>query len=155
MGKQAMGNIAFNQLSRMDTLLYLLVYPMRPLVETATSRFIGFHRLGAGQNACIAVMSYSGYDIEDAIVMNRVPPPSLRNPVLRLMQARGNLTPAVKAAAARGRDLALCPRAAKLPDSPGFDAAHLLSTALDAVCFAEGQNGGGRQGSSGRNSPLR
>lgn len=27
MGKQAMGNIAFNQLSRMDTLLYLLVYP--------------------------------------------------------------------------------------------------------------------------------
>lgn len=75
MGKQAMGNIAFNQLSRMDTLLYLLVYPMRPLVETATSRFIGFHRLGAGQNACIAVMSYSGYDIEDAIVMNRVPPP--------------------------------------------------------------------------------
>lgn len=72
MGKQAMGNIAFNQLSRMDTLLYLLVYPMRPLVETATSRFIGFERLGAGQNACIAVMSYSGYDIEDAIVMNRV-----------------------------------------------------------------------------------
>lgn len=27
MGKQAMGNIAFNQLSRMDTLMYLLVYP--------------------------------------------------------------------------------------------------------------------------------
>lgn len=73
MGKQAMGNVAFNQLNRMDTLLYLLVYPMRPMVETATSRFIGFERLGAGQNACIAVLSYSGYDIEDAIVMNRVP----------------------------------------------------------------------------------
>ena len=29
MGKQAMGNIAFNQLARMDTLLYLLVYPQR------------------------------------------------------------------------------------------------------------------------------
>ena len=27
MGKQAMGNVAYNQLSRMDTLLYLLVYP--------------------------------------------------------------------------------------------------------------------------------
>lgn len=72
MGKQAMGNVAFNQLNRMDTLLYLLAYPMRPMVETATSRFIGFERLGAGQNACIAVLSYSGYDIEDAIVMNRV-----------------------------------------------------------------------------------
>jgi DNA-directed RNA polymerase III subunit RPC2 len=29
MGKQAMGNIAYNQLNRMDTLLYLLVYPQR------------------------------------------------------------------------------------------------------------------------------
>jgi hypothetical protein len=27
MGKQAMGNIAYNQLNRMDTLLYLLSYP--------------------------------------------------------------------------------------------------------------------------------
>ena len=27
MGKQAMGNVAFNQLNRMDTLLYLLCYP--------------------------------------------------------------------------------------------------------------------------------
>ena len=44
----------------------------RPLVQTATSSFVGFERLGAGQNACVAVMSYSGYDIEDAIVMNKV-----------------------------------------------------------------------------------
>ena len=27
MGKQAMGNVAYNQLCRMDTLLYLLAYP--------------------------------------------------------------------------------------------------------------------------------
>ena len=29
MGKQSMGNVAYNQLNRMDTLLYLLVYPQR------------------------------------------------------------------------------------------------------------------------------
>ncbi|KAF3337656.1 DNA-directed RNA polymerase III subunit RPC2 [Carex littledalei] len=71
MGKQAMGNIAFNQLSRADTLLYLLVYAQRPLLTTKTIELVGYDKLGAGQNATVAVMSYSGYDIEDAIVMNK------------------------------------------------------------------------------------
>ena len=59
-GLQAMGNIAFNQLSRMDTLLYLLVYPQRPLLTTQTIQLVRFDELGAGQNATVAVMSYSG-----------------------------------------------------------------------------------------------
>ena len=40
-------------------------------MKTKTIELIGYDRLGAGQNATVAVMSYSGYDIEDAIVMNR------------------------------------------------------------------------------------
>ncbi|CAH1448175.1 unnamed protein product [Lactuca virosa] len=71
MGKQAMGNIAYNQLCRMDTLIYLLAYPQRPLLTTRTIELVGYDKLGAGQNATVAVMSYSGYDIEDAIVMNK------------------------------------------------------------------------------------
>ncbi|KAK6163105.1 hypothetical protein DH2020_002946 [Rehmannia glutinosa] len=71
MGKQAMGNIAYNQLCRMDTLIYLLVYPQRPLLTTRTIELVSYDKLGAGQNATVAVMSYSGYDIEDAIVMNK------------------------------------------------------------------------------------
>ncbi|KAL8153604.1 hypothetical protein V2J09_011364 [Rumex salicifolius] len=59
------------QLNRMDTLLYLLVYPQRPLLTTKTIELVGYDKLGAGQNATVAVMSYSGYDIEDAIVMNK------------------------------------------------------------------------------------
>ncbi|TVU29093.1 hypothetical protein EJB05_20641 [Eragrostis curvula] len=100
MGKQAMGNIAYNQarnhmiflylmlhcffsfqgennvlivlqLFRADSLLYLLVYAQRPLLTTKTIELAGYDKLGAGQNATVAVMGYSGYDIEDAIVMNK------------------------------------------------------------------------------------
>jgi DNA-directed RNA polymerase III subunit RPC2 len=72
MGKQAIGAIAYNQLNRIDTLLYLLVYPQQPMVKTKTIELVGYDRLPAGQNATVAVMSYSGYDIEDALILNKV-----------------------------------------------------------------------------------
>ena len=71
MGKQAMGTIALNQKNRIDTLLYNLVYPMKPMVKTRTIELSNFENLPAGQNAIVAVMSYSGYDIEDAVILNR------------------------------------------------------------------------------------
>lgn len=71
MGKQAMGIIGYNQLNRVDTLLYLMIYPQTPLVRTRTIELINYEKLPAGQNASVAVMSYSGYDIEDAIVVNK------------------------------------------------------------------------------------
>ncbi|KAF3619593.1 putative germin-like protein 2-3-like [Capsicum annuum] len=42
MGKQAMGNIAYDQLNRMDDLLYLLVYPQRPLLKTRAIELVGY-----------------------------------------------------------------------------------------------------------------
>ncbi|KAK2465545.1 hypothetical protein APHAL10511_002437 [Amanita phalloides] len=71
MGKQAIGAIGFNQLNRIDTLLYLSVYPQQPMVKTKTIELIGYDKLPAGQNATIAIMSYSGYDIEDALILNK------------------------------------------------------------------------------------
>jgi DNA-directed RNA polymerase III subunit RPC2 len=71
MGKQAIGFIANNQFLRIDTLLYLMVYPQKPLVKTRTIELIKYDKLPAGQNATVAVMSYSGYDIEDALVLNK------------------------------------------------------------------------------------
>jgi len=72
MGKQAIGAIGYNQLNRIDTLLYLSVYPQQPMVKTKTIELVGYDRLPAGQNATVAVMSYSGYDIEDALILNKV-----------------------------------------------------------------------------------
>lgn len=71
MGKQAIGTIGYNQLNRIDTLLYLLVYPQKPMVKTKTIELIHFDKIPAGQNATVAVMSYSGYDIEDALILNK------------------------------------------------------------------------------------
>jgi len=71
MGKQAIGAIAYNQFMRLDTLLYLMVYPQQPMVKTRTIELTKYDKLPAGQNATVAVMSYSGYDIEDALVLNK------------------------------------------------------------------------------------
>jgi DNA-directed RNA polymerase III subunit RPC2 len=71
MGKQAIGAIASNQFLRIDSLLYLMVYPQKPMVKTRTIELVKYDQLPAGQNATVAVMSYSGYDIEDALVLNK------------------------------------------------------------------------------------
>lgn len=71
MGKQAMGTVAKNQYERMDSLLYSLVYPQKPMVKSRVLDLIHFDALPGGCNATLAVMSCSGYDIEDAILLNK------------------------------------------------------------------------------------
>lgn len=71
MGRQAAGTIGYNQRKRMDTVMYNLVYPQRPIVKTKTSEIIKYDELPAGENAIVVIMSYGGYDIEDALVVNK------------------------------------------------------------------------------------
>ncbi|EEC49608.1 predicted protein [Phaeodactylum tricornutum CCAP 1055/1] len=71
MAKQAMGSVSMNQYERMDGLIYTLIYPQKPMVKSRTLDLVNFDNIPGGHNACIAVMSYSGYDIEDAIILNK------------------------------------------------------------------------------------
>ena len=89
MGKQAIGNVGYNQLVRSDNVLFLMIYPQKPLVKTLSIELSNYEKLPAGQNASIAVMSYSGYDIEDAILLNKA---SLDRGFGRIMSLRRNET---------------------------------------------------------------
>ena len=66
-----------------------MIYPQKPLVKTLTIELTNYEKLPAGQNASIAVMSYSGYDIEDAILLNKA---SLDRGFGRIMSLRRNET---------------------------------------------------------------
>lgn len=71
MGKQALGTVCMNQYIRADTVLLLGAYPQRPLCRSKAMNLTNYEKLGAGINAMVCVMSYSGYDIEDAQVYNK------------------------------------------------------------------------------------
>lgn len=71
MGKQAVGPTALNIMNRVDKATYFNCYPQMPMVQTRTIRYSRYHEMPCGQNGIVAIMSYSGYDIEDALIMNR------------------------------------------------------------------------------------
>jgi len=71
MAKQSLGIYAANFRLRMDTRAHLLHYPQRPLVKTHGMEAIKFNLRPAGQNFVIGLISYSGYNMEDSLIMNR------------------------------------------------------------------------------------
>ena len=47
--------------------------PQSPIVRTSNYTRFGMDEYPLGTNAVIAVISYTGYDMEDAMIVNKVP----------------------------------------------------------------------------------
>jgi DNA-directed RNA polymerase beta subunit len=71
MGKQAMGMYVTNYQSRMDKTAYVLTYPSRPLVDTRVMGMIKLDQIPSGSAVIVAIMTYSGYNQEDSILVNK------------------------------------------------------------------------------------
>ncbi|NQU78580.1 DNA-directed RNA polymerase subunit B [Candidatus Woesearchaeota archaeon] len=69
--KQAVGFYASNFSVRMDMDVNLLQTPQAPLVATIMHEISNYNAHPAGQNIVLAVMGYMGYNIEDAIIINK------------------------------------------------------------------------------------
>jgi DNA-directed RNA polymerase subunit B len=69
--KQGVGISVVNYRNRFDTEMHTLYYPQRTLVTTKTEQMIQIHKRPMSQNAVVAIMPFKGFNMTDAIVMNK------------------------------------------------------------------------------------
>mmetsp|Transcript_15361 Transcript_15361/g.32510 ORF Transcript_15361/g.32510 Transcript_15361/m.32510 type:complete len:1280 (+) Transcript_15361:201-4040(+) len=71
MGKQTMGTPGHSLPYRADNKLYKIQTPQAPLVQTAVHGEYKMDEYPNGTNAVVAVLSYTGFDMEDAMILNK------------------------------------------------------------------------------------
>ena len=71
MSKQSLGLGQANYRTRPDTRGHLLHYAQRPMLQTEAMKYNTLRTRPAGQNMVVAVMSYHGYNMEDALIFNQ------------------------------------------------------------------------------------
>lgn len=69
--KQTMGTPYHNLGFRCDNKVYKILFPGRPLVCNLDYRRYNMTPYGSGTNAVVAVISYTGFDMEDAMIINK------------------------------------------------------------------------------------
>ena len=71
MGKQTMGFPLHSYKHRSDNKLYCLKTPQSPMVRPRAYDEANFDQYPLGTNAIVAVISYTGYDMEDAMIISK------------------------------------------------------------------------------------
>jgi len=71
MGKQTMGTPSTALKHRTDNKLYRLQSGQSPVVRPAIHNTYAMDAFPNGTNAVVAVISYTGYDMEDAMILNK------------------------------------------------------------------------------------
>jgi len=69
--KQAIGIYATNFNKRFDTMSYVLHYPQRAIINTRISQYTSSDYMANGYNTIVAIMTYSGFNQEDSIMINK------------------------------------------------------------------------------------
>ena len=69
--KQSQGIYALNFRNRYDARAFLLYYPQLPMVTSTTYRELKMQRHASGQNFVVALSTHYGYNMSDAVVLNR------------------------------------------------------------------------------------
>ena len=71
MGKQAIGINTLNINDRYDTFTHMLHYPQKPIITTKYMKYFNTEKLPNGTNIVVAIMTYTGYNQEDSVLISR------------------------------------------------------------------------------------